>query len=111
MADDGAGVWTKVASRGDVADGAVIGVKPGGVEIALYNLGGEFFATSGLCTHAWALMSQGYVEEGQFIDCPIHFARFEIKTGKAICAPAERDLDTYKVRLSGDDVEILLPAA
>lgn len=104
------GTWVRVAAKSEIAEGTVAGVKVGDREIALYNLGGEYYATSGLCTHAWALMSQGYIEEGQYIDCPLHFARFEIKTGKAMCAPADQDLDTYKVRITGEDVELLLPA-
>lgn len=105
---DGTGTWTKVAARSEVVEGAVTGVKVGDKYIALYNLGGEIFATSGLCTHAWALMSHGYID-GEFVDCPLHFARFEIKTGKAVCPPADEDLDSYAVRVSGDDVELLMP--
>lgn len=104
------GTWIRVAAKSEIAENSVAGVKVGEREIAIYNLGGEIYATSGLCTHAWALMSQGYIEEGQYIDCPLHFARFDIKTGKAMCAPADADLETYKVRVTGEDIELLLPA-
>ena len=78
-------------------------VAVGRKEIALYNLGGEFYATDDVCTHAYASMSDGYVE-GDQIECPLHGACFEIKTGKALTPPANRDLATYPVKIEGDTI-------
>ena len=97
--------WHHVADTADLAEGQVIGRDCGGRPIALYRVGGEYFATSGLCTHANALLSDGEVVEG-FIECPAHFALFEIRTGKATGGHASCDLSTYPVRVEGTRIEI-----
>jgi nitrite reductase/ring-hydroxylating ferredoxin subunit len=73
--------WVTVASRSKLGDGDVLGVSVGEEQIALYNLGGEIYATSNVCTHAFALLSDGWLD-GEAIECPLHAGRFEVKTGK-----------------------------
>lgn len=102
MADDN---WVTVAKRSAINPGDVLGVTVGDREFALYNLDGEFYATDNLCTHAFALLSQGWLD-GEVIECPLHGGRFEVKTGKAMCPPVTENLKTYKVRVVGDDVQI-----
>jgi naphthalene 1,2-dioxygenase ferredoxin component len=97
--------WVKVASRDAVAEGEVTGATVGGKEIALYNIDGEFFATSNVCTHAFALLSDGWLD-GDVIECPLHGGRFEVKTGKGLGPPIPCDLKTYPTRIVGDDIEI-----
>src|SRR4029078_1617844 len=95
--------WAKAASLSEVPEGQSLGVKVGGTPIALYNLRGEIFATHGICTHALALLSEGWVEDGK-IECPLHQCQFNIRTGKALCAPLTEDLRTYAVKLEGDNI-------
>ena len=95
--------WQRAATLGTIADGAVIGVDIGGVLVALYNVSGEIHATHGICTHALALLSDGFIENGQ-IECPLHQGLFDIRTGKALCAPVTEDLATYAVKVEGDAV-------
>ena len=58
-----------------------------------------------MCTHATGLLADGWVEDGA-IECPLHQARFDIRTGKALCEPATEDLRTYPVKIEGADVLI-----
>lgn len=102
--------WIRIASAQDLQDDEVMAVTVGSARIALYRSEGEFFATDNRCTHAEALMSEGYLEDG-CIECPLHQARFDIRTGKALCAPATVDLRTHAVRRDGDAVYIADPAA
>jgi anthranilate 1,2-dioxygenase large subunit len=95
--------WQHAASLNSIRDGGVIGVDIDGTPVALYRLHSEIFATRGICTHALALLSEGWVEDGK-IECPLHQGQFDIRTGKALCAPLTQDLRTYAVRLEGDDV-------
>jgi anthranilate 1,2-dioxygenase large subunit len=95
--------WQHAASLNSIRDGGVIGVDIDGTPVALYRLHSEIFATHGICTHALALLSEGWVEDGK-IECPLHQGQFDIRTGKALCAPLTQDLRTYAVRLEGDDV-------
>jgi 3-phenylpropionate/trans-cinnamate dioxygenase ferredoxin subunit len=62
-----------------------------------------------VCPHAFALLSQGFVE-GDKVECSLHEAVFHIPTGKCLKAPADRDLTTYRVRVEGSDLLIELPA-
>ena len=95
--------WQHAASLNSIRDGGVIGVNIQGTPVALYRLHGEVFATHGICTHALALLSEGWVEDGK-IECPLHQGQFDIRTGKALCAPLTQDLRTYAVKLEGDDI-------
>jgi len=42
------------------------------------------------------------------IECPLHAARFDIRTGKVLDPPATDDLKTYQVRLVGDEIQVML---
>ena len=95
--------WTKVAAISQLSDDEPLAVVVEGRKIALYRSDGEFFATDNVCTHAYALLSDGFLEDG-CIECPLHQARFDIRTGKVLCEPATEDLKTYPVRVEGDAI-------
>ena len=97
--------WQRIASLSEIAVDAVLGVDVDGSRVALYRLANEVFATAGICTHAMALLSDGFVEDGN-IECPLHQGQFDIRSGKALCAPATEDLRTYAVKLDGDEILI-----
>ncbi len=97
-----------VAKTGDVDEGEVIAVSVGRIDIGLYRLDGEIYALNDICTHAYAAMSDGFFEDGQ-IECPLHGACFEVKTGKALTAPATIDLEKYPVKIDGDQILVGLP--
>jgi naphthalene 1,2-dioxygenase system ferredoxin subunit len=90
--------WITVATLDAVEVGSVIGVKAGDLDVALYNIDGQIFATHNTCTHAHALLSDGWLE-GDIIECPLHGGRFEVKTGKGLGAPIICDVKTLPVRL------------
>jgi nitrite reductase/ring-hydroxylating ferredoxin subunit len=97
--------WVKVASRAEIAEGEMADATVGDKSIAVYNIDGEFFATDNVCTHAFAILTDGWLD-GDVIECPLHGGRFEVKTGKGLGPPIPCDLKTYPTRLVGDDVEI-----
>ena len=94
-----------VAKTDDLGEEEVMAVFVGSEEIALYNVEGEFYATHGVCTHENVGLADGFVE-GDLIECPLHNACFEIKTGKAVNPPAEVDLKTYPVKVEGDTIYV-----
>tara|TARA_A100001037_G_scaffold185176_1_gene165908 strand:- start:2200 stop:2526 length:327 start_codon:yes stop_codon:yes gene_type:complete len=94
-----------VAKVGDLGEEDVMAVFVGKEEIALYNIEGQYFATHGICTHEDIGLADGFVE-GELIECPLHSACFEIKTGKAVNPPAEVDLKTYPVKVEGDTIYV-----
>ncbi|MBI2302908.1 MAG: non-heme iron oxygenase ferredoxin subunit [Armatimonadetes bacterium] len=77
--------------------------------VAIYNVDGELFATTDNCTHETASLSEGTLN-GHEVTCPKHNARFDVRTGKALCFPAVVGLKRYSVRVEDDDVFIGPPA-
>jgi nitrite reductase/ring-hydroxylating ferredoxin subunit len=79
-----------------------------GREVGVVLWGGCFYAFSNRCPHADFQMHFGFVE-GEKLHCPIHYAEFELATGKAVFGPAGvRDIPTYGVRVEGDSVQVSL---
>src|SRR5215471_11149349 len=102
--------WQKAAALSELSEGGVIGVHVGTTPLALYQLDGAVYATHGICTHAMAILADGFAEDGK-IECPLHQALFDIKSGKALCGPATEDLKTYAVKVEGDQVLVDLDTA
>ena len=101
--------WVRVASAGDIAVGSAIPVEINGLSLAIYHLAdGTFHCTDNICTHAFALLSDGWLE-GTTIECPLHAGQFDVCTGKGLGAPIEEDLKIFAVKIEGDDVLADLP--
>jgi len=97
--------WVTVAQLSELGEGEIKGVEVGDKQIALYNVGGEIHATDNICTHAFALLSDGWLD-GDVIECPLHAGRFEVRTGKALGPPVEQDIKVFPVRVSGSDIQV-----
>ena len=97
--------WQRVAAASDVKEGEVFGTHLGDEPIALCRIDGRVHAFDDICPHAYALLSQGFVEDNE-IECPLHGARFEIATGKCTAPPASTDLKMHEVRIEGDDIYV-----
>lgn len=95
--------WHRVAASAEVPRGEVVGAQAGETPIALYNVDGEILATHNICTHAYACLSDGYLEDGK-IECPLHQALFDIRTGAVVCGPAPQPLAVYPVRVEDGQV-------
>src|SRR3954466_8181133 len=95
--------WLRVAALSQLPDDAPLPVRLGDVPIALYRLNGQVYAIDDVCTHEFALLSQGFVE-GREIECPLHQARFDITTGKCLAAPATVDINRYAVRIEAGEI-------
>ncbi|MCW2244161.1 FAD-dependent oxidoreductase [Azospirillum canadense] len=89
--------WVQVASSGDVRESGALGVDVEGTPVALFRVDGAVYATHNICTHQFAFLSDGYVEDG-CVECPLHQALFDIRTGKAKTAPASTDLRTFAAK-------------
>ncbi len=99
------GEFVKVATASEIGDQCAKCVEVGGKTLAVFNLGGEFYAIDDACPHEEGPLSDGFVE-GDEVECPWHAARFNLKTGAHSGPPAYEDVATYKVRVSGGDVEV-----
>ncbi|MFI5315729.1 MAG: non-heme iron oxygenase ferredoxin subunit [Myxococcota bacterium] len=99
--------WQRVAAVSELTPGGVRRVVVDRIEIALVNLGGEFFAIDDVCTHAYASLSEGALIGGE-LECPLHGGCFDVRTGAAKGGIVTEDLRRFAVRIDGDDVLISL---
>ena len=73
--------------------------------VAVFNVGGEFFAIDDVCTHDGGGLAGGEVQDHQVI-CPRHGARFCLHTGKALTPPAYEPVRSYPTRVVDGYVEV-----
>jgi len=66
--------------------------------VALFNIGGEFFAIADVCTHDDGPLGDGEIENHQII-CPRHGARFDIRTGEVLTLPAVKGVSSYPIKV------------
>jgi nitrite reductase/ring-hydroxylating ferredoxin subunit len=97
-----------VADASEVPVGKMKRVQIGKLEIAIYNIGGRLFATDDVCTHAYASLSEGFLE-GEVVECPLHGGTFNVTTGKATAEPCTEDLKTYPIKVEGSQILIGIP--
>ena len=102
--------WTQVAKREDFGDLQVMGVACPAGRLALFMLPDGIFATSDICPHLGASLSQGCVVEG-FVECPYHFALFDIRTGAADGGVTSRGVHTFATKVEHDAIYVDLPDA
>lgn len=102
--------WERAADVDEVAEGEVLGVQAGGQPVALYRVEGEVYATHNICSHEFAHLSDGYLD-GCEIECPLHQARFDIRTGAATCRPATEGVAVYPIRIVGKEIFVQVKAA
>lgn len=96
----------KVAQLAELEPGTTKVVDVQGRRIALCHVrDGGVFAVDDVCTHDGAPLDQGELD-GHAIECPRHGARFDVRTGRVIALPAIIPIQTYDVRVDGDDVSV-----
>jgi 3-phenylpropionate/trans-cinnamate dioxygenase ferredoxin subunit len=94
----------------DLAPGETRAVQAGGHEILICNVGGELHAIANRCTHAKVELTHGQLFDCE-IECPVHGARFDVRTGEVKSRPARRALRSYPVKRTESGVEITLSEA
>jgi naphthalene 1,2-dioxygenase system ferredoxin subunit len=95
--------WIDITSIDDLPDDDVVGIDVHGKSIALYQVEGQVYASDNLCTHGNARLCDGFLD-GYEIECPLHQGKFDIRNGKAMCAPLTEDVKTYPVKIEGSRV-------
>ncbi len=99
--------WHEVATLAQLDPDFPIGVEVEGQRIGLFLLGDAVHAIEDVCPHAYALLSQGFQEDG-VIECPLHAARFDIASGKCLTEIGQRDLLCFPVRVQQGRVQLQL---
>jgi nitrite reductase/ring-hydroxylating ferredoxin subunit len=95
--------FVPVAKTTDVPLGRMIVVAIDRERIMLANVEGRFYALRDMCGHRNAPLSRGKLD-GHIVECPLHFAQFDVRTGKLVDGPISADVPVYEVRVEGDIV-------
>lgn len=95
--------WVPVMAADAVPADEMVAAKVAGRDIALARVAGALHAFEGICTHQYALLSDGVIEDG-CVECPVHGGRFDLLTGRAVAPPAMVPLRIYRVKLEAGQV-------
>jgi 3-phenylpropionate/trans-cinnamate dioxygenase ferredoxin component len=96
--------FVKVGRVGDFSEGQVKVVQANGQRIALFNVGGRFYALEAACPHEGEALADGTIE-GLRVLCPWHGYDFHLKTGQCELDPDLHAL-TYPVKVQGKEILI-----
>lgn len=101
--------WVKVCEDKSLKNGDLLDFDYGDKKILLSRAGGTVFATDRICTHAYADLSTGIMnEEEQTITCPLHLSVFKLDTGAPQNLPAEEPIKPYKVKIQDEAIYVQL---
>jgi nitrite reductase/ring-hydroxylating ferredoxin subunit len=76
--------------------------------VLLVNVDGTFYALRDVCGHQRAALSKGRLD-GYVVECPLHFARYDVRTGVLLSGPVAEAVPCYAVRVEGDTVYVKQP--
>ena len=85
-------------------------------DIAVFNVKGEFYAIDRKCTHMKGNLAKGLVE-GTSVKCPLHGAKFNLKTGELLTHPGTiagwfkkaKNTIVYKTKVKNEELYVDLP--
>jgi 3-phenylpropionate/trans-cinnamate dioxygenase ferredoxin subunit len=100
--------WVNVSAVGDFPPGSVRSVDADGTQVAVFNVGGDYYAIEDVCTHDGGILTGGALQ-GDVVVCPRHGARFCVRTGKALSPPAYEDVVVFPVRVEAGIVQVRDP--
>ena len=96
--------WQRACAVDEISPGEAIAMQLS-PPIAVFNVDGEFYAVDDTCTHAESSLADGYID-GDIVECAFHFAKFSIKEGTALTAPAFEPLKTYETFVADGEVYV-----
>ncbi len=92
--------WTEVCPVDEFAPGERRVVYLDGKQVALFNLGGKFYAISNRCSHARGPLSEGDVDsDACTVVCPWHYAKYDLTSGSVIDGIASAPVEAYTVAI------------
>jgi len=97
--------WVDVAPVNELVPGNRKVVDVDGAMVAVFNLGGDYFAIEDICTHDGGELASGELD-GDVIVCPRHGARFSIRTGEVLAPPAYEPVATFPVRVMDGRIQV-----
>ena len=97
--------FTAVAEISELSPGQMKWVVANRERLLLANVGGAFYAMSDECGHQRVPLSRGELE-GHVVECWLHFARFDVRTGELLSGPSSAEVPVHEVRVEGTTVYV-----
>ena len=97
--------YVTVANADDLQPGQAKVVTAGDQRVALFNVGGTYYAIADTCTHRGGPLSEGTLE-ADVVTCPWHGAHFCVRDGQVQEPPAHDNVTSYPVRVTDGSIEI-----
>jgi nitrite reductase/ring-hydroxylating ferredoxin subunit len=97
--------FVAVTTVAEIPPGAMKCVAIERERVLLANVDGNFYAIGDLCGHRNAPLSRGRLV-GHIVECPLHFAQFDVRSGKLVDGPLSVDVPAYETRIEGDTVYV-----
>jgi nitrite reductase/ring-hydroxylating ferredoxin subunit len=97
--------FVPVAKVSELSAGAMKWVALDRERVLIANVGGVFYALQDSCGHRQEPLSRGTLA-GHVVECPLHFAQFDVRTGKLLSGPVAADVPSYPVRVVDDTVYV-----
>lgn len=98
-----------VCKRSELPEGESTIITVNHQDVAIFHVGGEYFAINDRCPHAGASLSSGYVEDG-IVTCPWHGWRFRLKDGEWADNPRVKT-ECYRLQITDDLIQIECPSS
>ncbi|MEI7659584.1 MAG: non-heme iron oxygenase ferredoxin subunit [Actinomycetes bacterium] len=92
-------------SLDELTSGTPKKLEKNGKTICVTRVGDEVFAVDDVCSHSDASLSEGEVTDFK-IECWLHGAEFDLRTGEALTLPATQPIETYPVTIDGNSVTV-----
>ena len=101
--------WIKVCDERSLRNGDMLDFDFGDKKILVSKADGKVYATDRICTHAYADLSTGMMNEDEkTVTCPLHLSAFKLETGTPQNLPAEEPLKTYNIKIQDKAIYIKL---
>jgi nitrite reductase/ring-hydroxylating ferredoxin subunit len=97
--------WVAVCRLDELSGEGMYPFEVGAKRLAVYVVGDRIHATDNVCSHAFALLTDGWLEDG-LVECPLHGAQFDVTTGAVVRGPADCPVATFETRLRDGFVEV-----
>lgn len=100
--------WVTVAEVAELGNGQRIILEIDDEPIAVFNIAGDYYAISDICSHDDGPVAEGELDD-YAIECPRHGAKFDVRSGQVLTLPAIVDIPAYPVRVQDGKIQVGLP--
>ena len=101
--------WIKVCDVKSMKNGDLLDFDIEDKKILISKLRDKVYATDRICTHAYADLLTGFInEDEETVTCPLHMSAFKLEDGTPQNLPAEEPLKTYKIKIQDNYVYVLM---